>query len=354
MISKKTLLNNELVREIVAIRVNTLWKMLALEQRGELPDVFEEGATAKYDNKGAIFIPGGLIHQDVDERPVQRSYYVEGISRDNVITPDLFREQVRIAMRFDNATLLYPDTIATSVNLDGGFFSRAARMIYNYKKAAFRRKKKMGGTTPLYADTDDILRSHCPPYFAAPYGARTRISTCVAMGLVEPAMFYAWCRAELSFCENQTDQFSQDFDIAQDPAVCDDGTVLYAPQIVVCHDTRYCANSYTGLTRFLGIGKFGEFATFTLEKVNVKLLRELKRKKLEPTDTDIFARAFGKQVIGIIRVYAATNLGKRSSKHTIYLVSPEKDLALDVKLLEEEARKQYKIDNLPVDPPDED
>lgn len=52
MVSKKSILNNELLKEVIFIRVNTLWKMLALDEQGKLPEVEEEGATGKYDNKG--------------------------------------------------------------------------------------------------------------------------------------------------------------------------------------------------------------------------------------------------------------------------------------------------------------
>ena len=72
--------------------------------------------------------------------------------------------------------MLYPDGLAPGINLDNGFFSKAARQILTYKKAAYRRKK----------------------------------------------------------------------------------------------------NSYTGLTRILGIGKFGEFATLTLEEVTKQLKEELR------------------------------------------------------------------------------
>ena len=36
---------------------------------GLFPKLYEEGATGKLDNKGAIFIPGGLIYKDVDKMP---------------------------------------------------------------------------------------------------------------------------------------------------------------------------------------------------------------------------------------------------------------------------------------------
>ncbi len=70
MITQKKLLRNELMKEIISIRVDTLWKMLGQKKSGHFPNTIEEGATGKFDNKGAIFIPGGLIYQDVDEVPI--------------------------------------------------------------------------------------------------------------------------------------------------------------------------------------------------------------------------------------------------------------------------------------------
>lgn len=336
MISKKTLFANELMREIVAIRVNTLWKMLALEKRGELPAINEEGATGKYDNKGAIFIPGGLVQQDVDESSIEHTPWN--------MKPHRFREQIRDAMRFDNATLLYPAGIATGVNLDTGFFSKAARRIYTFKKAAFRRKKKIGDGALPEVGSSDIIRSHCPVSFVAPYGSRTRISTCVAMGLVEPAMFFAYCRAELNFSRKLALLFAGKLDEAQEQVMGDGGTVFFSPSIVVCHDTRYSETSYTGMTRVLGIGKFGEFCTFTLERAGNRLLRELKRKKRKYEKTDIFAEYEGRRILGIARIYSATNPGRRSNKYKLYVLSPREDLKLDPRKIEEQARKEYNID----------
>lgn len=335
MIAKKAIIDNELMKEIISIRVNTLWKMLSLKKRGEMPDADEEGATGKYDNKGAIFIPGGLIYQDVDEKPIEYYKYIE-------TSPSAFRKQIRSAMRYDNATLLYPDGIAKGINLDSGFFSKAARNINIFKKAAFRRKKKISSKILMQLGSEDIIRSHCPTYFVPPYGARTRISTCVSIGLTEPSMFFAYYKTELNF--SKIKQFSEQLDNAQQPVLTEKESILYPPYIVVCHDTRYSKNNYAGLTRILGIGKFGEFATFTLEKINTKLLNELKRKEIEYTSSDIFADYDNRKILGVLRVYAPTNPGRRSKKYDTHIISPFKDLDIDIDQLSEEAKMQYKIE----------
>ena len=70
MATKKTIVGSILIKELIAIRTDTLWRMLSCLQQGLLPGINEEGATGKLDNKGAIFIPGGLIFQDVDEKQI--------------------------------------------------------------------------------------------------------------------------------------------------------------------------------------------------------------------------------------------------------------------------------------------
>lgn len=129
----------------------------------------------------------------------------------------------------------------------------------------------------------------------------------------------------------------------RDPVSTQNGVIQYSPQIVVCHYSRYSEASFTSLTRILGIGKFGELCTFTLEKAETKLHRELKRKKQEYTQTDIFADYNGCRILGILRRNGSTNPGKRSQAYKLHIVSPLKDLDLQVERLEKEAREQYGI-----------
>lgn len=323
MVTKKAILDNELLQEIIAIRTDTLYRMLKQDRRGFLPKTNEEGATGRYDNKGAIFIPGGLIYQDVDERFIR-------YERFGSISKSAFRDKIRQAMRYDNATLLYPDGIAASINLDGGFFSKAARRILTYKRAAYRRVKKIGNIESIEITSDDIIKSHCPTYMKPPYGARTRISSCISVGLIDRPMFFSYNKTELNFSTNQSRRFIEDFDNTMKGGTAAEGTVLYPPYIVVCHDTRYKDNSFTGLTRILGIGNFGEFATLSFESLNKHLVGELKRKKQYPHAGDIFAYHQELPVLGILRIYNRTNPGKRSLKYCLHVISPKEDAGLDI------------------------
>jgi hypothetical protein len=332
----KTIIENELIKEIISIRIDSLWNMIAQKVEKRLPEIDEEGATGKFDNKGAIFIPGGLVYKDVDEQNVR----YENCKK---ISGTEFRDRIRSTMRFDNATLLFPDGLAPSINLDSGFFSRCARQILTYKKAAYRRKKTIGRDIANEVSADDIIRSHCPPYMKPPYGARTRISTCISIGLVDPPMFFSYCKAQHNLSAEQSDRFAQKMDRAVEPAISENGESLFPPYVIVCHDTRYKENSYTGLTRILGIGKFGEFATLTLEEVSKPLMDELRRKKQEFKPEDCCAEYEGSSFVLILRIYAPTNPGKRSRNHKLRLISPQKELGLDTAQIEKEARKRYHI-----------
>jgi hypothetical protein len=322
MVSLKHIVGNELMKEVIAIRLHTLHDLIRQYEKGIMPGVDEEGATGKFDNKGAIFIPGGLIYQDVDEQFIRYEPYGR-------ISAASFRQRIRKAMRNDNATLLYPDGIAPAINLDSGFFSRAARRIYTYKKTAFRRTKKVGSSSAFEISSDDIIKSHCPTYMKPPYGARTRISSCISVGLIDPPMYYVYNKTELNLTSKRARRFVEDLDSVRDKTLSSEGRVLFPPYIIVCHDTRYRKNNFTGLTRILGLGKFGEFATFSFESLNSHLTGELQRKNISVSDRDYVARVDDRPILPIVRIYKQTNPGKRQSKYQLFVLSLEKDVEID-------------------------
>jgi hypothetical protein len=47
MDTKKKIIENELMKEIVSIRVDALWKMLSQKKDGLFPEPYEEGATGQ-------------------------------------------------------------------------------------------------------------------------------------------------------------------------------------------------------------------------------------------------------------------------------------------------------------------
>jgi hypothetical protein len=156
-------------------------------------------------------------------------------------------------------------------------------------------------------------------------------------------MFFAYNRTELNFSEKQTQIFIHDLDQAREHAVSSDGKILYAPHVVVCHDTRYKENNFTGLTRVLGIGKFGEFATISFEAISPLFLKELKRKKMKIRPEEACASYGALQIYAILRIYSETNPGRRLSKYSLYILDPKEDLCLNVRKLTSEAKKRYNI-----------
>ncbi len=332
---KTEIIGSVLLKELIAIRTDTLWRMLALHSRDQLPGVHEEGATGKLDNKGAIFIPGGLIYQDVDEREIDY--------KPQEIDEALFHRKIRESLKYDNATLLFPDGVVNSVNLDTGFFSRATRRIYTVKAAAYKRKRRISSKLEEGISASDIIRSHCPTYVEPPYGSRTRISTCVSIGLIDPHIYFAYCKTEYYMSPRRLRNFAERLDTVLEPKEPRVRNILFPPYVVVCHDTRYKENSLTGLIRILGIGKFGEFATITFEGLDSPLSAELKRKNIDFSQEHVFAAYGGVKALCVLRTYEPTNPGKRSLKYRLDLISPRKDLGLDLESIGRQAWKRYRI-----------
>ncbi|MGD8242046.1 MAG: hypothetical protein PVF59_04425 [Desulfobacterales bacterium] len=336
MLTKNDIIGSVLIRELIAIRTDTLWRMLARLRKGQLPGIHEEGATGKLDNKGAIFIPGGLICQDVDEQEIAYKPMAWNES--------LFRRKIRESLQFDNATLLFPDGLVKSVNLDSGFFTRAARRIYTFKTAAFKRKRRLGKKPEIEVEAVDIIRSHCPTYIDPPYGSRTRISTCVSIGLTAPHMYFAYWKTEFNLSRRRLENFTHRLDAVHARKHLPSGKSLYHPHVVVCHDTRYKENSLTGLIRILGIGRFGEFSTLTFEQLSAQLSGELKRKHIDCGAEHVFAEYGGVKAVCVLRTYAPTNPGKRSPKYRLDLISHQKDVSIDLDRIAQVARKRYQIE----------
>ena len=53
-----------------------------------------------------------------------------------------FRKEVREAMQYDNATLLFPDGIASGINLDGGFFFQGGQADLYLQKSCFQKENE--------------------------------------------------------------------------------------------------------------------------------------------------------------------------------------------------------------------
>jgi len=337
MVTKKDLISSELMKEIIRIRLDGLGKMLELQKKGQLPGILDEGATGEFDNKGAIFVPGGLVFEDSDRHPIRKEAYVQR-------TPRAFRRVVRDCMRNDNATLLFQDGFLDGVNLDNGFFAAKSAQILAIKRATGRRARTLERRPPSRIHSALICKSLCPESIQAPYGSRTKLSSCMAVCLMEPRLYYLQCTSEFALRGVGARRAWERIRAARRPVRSSAGTVLAPPYIVVCHQMRYREQVLGGVTRILGIGEFGEFATITLEMVTPELAEELREKGVLWSQAEVFAVADEKPVLGVIRVYPPTSPGARSRGANLMLISPPKDLDFNVEHFLRRARRRYRLD----------
>jgi hypothetical protein len=337
MPTRKELLGSELIKEIVGIRIDTLWSMIALKQTNRFPPIDAEKATGDFDDKGALFVPGGLVFQDWEGNPIQKKTF-----RD--LTPEAFRRAVRNAMRFDGACLLYPDGIAPRVKLGNTAFAKIAASILENKREALRRRPVLGDRRPQTIKSEEITRSFCPTYIPAPYGTRTSLSSDISVCLIEPRMYYRQAETYFSLRGVEADDVWHGIREAVQPVVGKDDVVLAPPYMVTCHNTRYREEIYTGVTRVSGCGKFGEFATITLEQATNELLHETETNRSQFSPDEIVAEFEDEQVVCVLPIYPRTNPGARLKKGvSVSLVHPEKELGLDLQKIAAEARKRYNV-----------
>ncbi|UCE51913.1 MAG: hypothetical protein JSV31_22030 [Desulfobacterales bacterium] len=81
----------------------------------------------------------------------------------------------------------------------------------------------------------------------------------------------------------------------------------------------------------------------SFEMLNKQLIREMKRKKIDHGKEHIFAEHNGIRVLGTLRTYSPTGAGKRSRNYRLDLVSPEKDVNIDLDRIAKRARERYQI-----------
>lgn len=336
MATKKELLANELMKEILRIRLDTLWNMLALKVSGRFPPIDAEKATGDFDDKGALFIPGGLVFHDWEESPIRKRPYPA--------TVDGFRRALRTAMQYDGAHLLYADGMATRIKLGNTAFAKISAGLLETKREALRRRTGLGDRPPTKLSSEAITRSYCPTWIPAPYGARTSLSSDLSVCASEPRMFFRECESYFSLRGAEADQLWSGIKSSSQPIVGKGGELLAQPHVVTCHNTRYRDEIYTGITRISGFGRFGEFAMVTLEDATSELLNELGGERTSFAPDELVADYSGHQVVAVLRLYPRTNPGARLKKGVqTTLISPEKDLEIDVEPIAVEARKRYNL-----------
>jgi hypothetical protein len=331
--TRKELIDNELIKTILIARIDTAWRMLSLKQDNLLPKIEDEGATGAYDNKGALFIPGGIVFEDSDSEPISIMQLEDKRSSN-------FRANVLKSMQHDNATLLYHDGIASAVNLNNSYFASIAAEILANRDASLQRKK--ADRLPNKITSEEISRSYSPLYLERPYGSRTKLSSCIPVCLSEPKLYHIQVRNYFRVRGDAEEKaYWGQITSALQPIEGRGDTILAQPHIIVCHNTRYREGNYSGITRILGCGKFGEFATLTLEEATSDLLNDVGSDRTHYSPEEIVAQHEDIQISVVLRIYPPTSPGKRSPRTSTSLIAPERELDIDLKRIEREAKARY-------------
>jgi len=328
MINRSNLINQVLksllAKEIFKVRVDTLWKMLYLESKGVLPLPNQEGATGRFDNKGAIFIPGGFIIKDSDKR------VLKDVGKKSMNTSE-FKKQIYQTLNYDNATLIYPNSIERGVNLPNEFFIDKSSKILGIEEVCNSLKIEK----PVKYFSDNITMSLTPEYMMTPFGARTKVSSCISVCISNPRLYYLECMDSFGVRTLEQERVWEMFKNSMIPTKSDTGDVLYNSHIVVLHDTRYFEENMVGVTRFLALRNGFDYATLTFEKVTKDLQGLLEESGDFVDESKVVAKYNGFRVAPILRFYIKEKL------KLVYCINPKEDLDLDLSKVEEEAKEVY-------------
>ncbi|MFW6014082.1 MAG: hypothetical protein ACOCQG_02815 [Candidatus Nanoarchaeia archaeon] len=337
MVSKKELIGSILIATVLEARVDSLWKAIRDKQKGSLLEKNMEGATGFYDNKGGLFIPGGFVYEDSEgDTPSIDDYFHHK-------TTDEFRGLVFSAMKKDNATLIFHDGISKGVNLDNGFYIKGAKAIINYKKGSNKRKKRLELEENHRISSRSITRSYSPPYMHE-YGSRTMLSACIGYFLQNPWGAYERFIDHFKLGGAEQETLFENVSSSQLPVKSRDGKVLAYPNIVVCHDSRIREKNMVGMTKIIPPGKPGSFSTITVEPAYKDLLAEMGNRKPVFSQSDYVASYKNDNYVMVMRSYTSPrNFGKRSPHKSTTLISPEKELGINLEKINEEARQRYGI-----------
>lgn len=326
------LINTVLIKELVSIKIDTAWRMYKLKRDDELPDILDEGATGHFDNKGALFIPGGFVIQDSNKRNIAPKDY-EGLS------PDHFRKEIREALKYDNATLLYSNGIATGVNLNNGFFNEMSSKLIDPDDSESEDLKS--DNPPREVNSEEIAKSYCPPYITPPYGARTQLAAVIGACLTKRKSLFKECRTSLQLSEEKARIVYDNMKKSQKPILGLNNEVLAPPYLIVCNTTRYRDVNMGGLIRILGYGEFGEFSQITIEKITSDLRKDINSKNKIPKKNCVIYED-KEQYAAVLRQYGRTTPGNRARGTSVQLITPEM-IGCDLKQIEIDARERYHI-----------
>ncbi|MBD3164790.1 hypothetical protein GF323_06335 [Candidatus Woesearchaeota archaeon] len=347
MVSKRHIVDNTLMRLLIGIKYDTFWKMVS-SRTSEIPSVGDEGATGKLDNKGAIFLPY-MVSWDSGGREINLIGW-------DTLSENEFCYKVTKSLERDGATMLSPKGIAPNYELGTESIVNMARHILKNNRAEHKKNNRVIKIRNPVITLDDIVKTCTPNYVnkqnqiknhelngGLPNG-RTNVSSGLAVLRCYPASYLV--ELEDKHPKYHSNLTELDFS----PIKSNKGRILARPYIIVCHTTRFrkSATNYGSIIRVLGYSSMS-FLTFSLESTATSLSAELTRKRKGFRKDDFFGgyrNLQGKEIyaVGVLRFYESNKWGNFPKIVRTMLVSPTKDLNLNLIKITKEACERYDVD----------
>ncbi len=327
-LTKKEIIGSVLISELCLYNIDSFWKVMSLKQK---QDITKEGATGDFLNKGAIFMPGGMIYCNSRGKEITYDHEFHSIKE--------FKKKIKKALIFDNATLIIPNKMSFNNNLDNSFFLQNSPKIYDLKKAV-TSKKNFINITQLNFDAEHIARTYSPPKVENIYGAKTLLTTSIAESIRNPHILAFSTQEQYNILNGSKKDFKENFRQSQYPITLED-KIIANPHIISCHTSIIDPRGKTGLIKIMGYGNFGEFATITIEEYTDKLKSEINNTKFEG---GIIAEHNNCAYSLVLRIYPKVSKPGRRTKDLTSSILTLEDLNIaydEIQQIEKDSKERY-------------
>jgi len=309
-VAKEDLIKNELFRILFETQIDSLYRIYMMAKGGYSPDIHSEDAKGEL-NKGSFFIPGGFIPSTlINHEENQERFFVKSG----------FRKLIFESMQKDGATLVYPRKIINHFSIPSTYWD-IAKTILNLAQVRGRKRRKIKESVFQNYSKYDVTRSNVPSYIdKGDYGTRLVISACTAMTLIDPHRYLILSEKFLNLDYKRREELEKNIILSQEKIYDSKGELLIPPYIFNAGVTRHHERNITAPIIIMGYGEFGEFATFSLEKITKDLLVAC---EITESDDFVLSNYDEKQVGGVFRMYPPTSFGKRRrTSIKTHLISP--------------------------------
>jgi hypothetical protein len=286
---------------------------------------------------GAIIVPAGFLYADADKKRIELTPYMEKTVKE-------FTGFVQDILNQDCATLIGQKGYATNIELPSEFLGEVATQALKDLKAGRKQSERIDVTKTSEYTADNLARSFCPAYMNPPFGTRTKVTARLAGALSVKQMYFQRILRKYKLSGEEQTAFAEEFNSSLEPIKSTNST-LFPPYAFVCHSERRKISNLIGPTRIFGSQYFGEFATFTLERVTKELLQKAGMSKDMLPEELCFANHDKINVAGVYTCYPRQKaVGQRGTKGILTrIINPTVDLHLDIPTLTSESKERYKI-----------